>query len=89
MIEQRPQLMKHKRYIHRSHCIIIFLYKEDVNFDLAGNVVQVRDDISPKMVHQTESLDGACFLALSAYIGVDMINPTDSGVVMGVRKEKN
>jgi hypothetical protein len=55
---------------------------------LAGNVVQVRDAISPKKDYQTESLDGACFLALSSYSVVDMTNPTYSGVVMGVSKEK-
>jgi hypothetical protein len=89
VIEQKQQLVKHKRYIRRSRRRIMFLYKEDDDFDLAGNVVQVRDDISQKNYYQTESLDGACFLALSAYIGVDMMNPTYSGVVMGVSKEKN
>jgi hypothetical protein len=55
----------------------------------AGNVVQVRDDVSPKKDYKTESLDGACFLALSAYSVVDMMNPTYSGVMMGVRKQTN
>jgi hypothetical protein len=66
----------------------MFLYKEDSDFDLAGNFVQVWDDISPKKDYQTKSLDGACFLALSEYSVVDMMNPTYSGVVMGVSKQK-
>jgi hypothetical protein len=65
VIEQKPQLVKHKRYIRRSRRRIMFLYKADADFDLAGNVVQVQDDISQKKDYQTESLDGACFLALS------------------------
>jgi hypothetical protein len=87
VIEQKPQLVKHNRYIRRSRHIIMFLYKYDADFDLAGNVVQVRDDISPKKDYQTKSLDGACFLALSAYTVVDTTNPTYYGVVMGVIKE--
>jgi hypothetical protein len=51
MIEQKPQPMKHKRYIHHCCRIIMFLYKEDADFDLAGNVVQVRDAVSPKKDH--------------------------------------
>jgi hypothetical protein len=89
VIEQKPQLVKHKRYIHFFHRIIMFLYKEYANFDLAGNVVQVWDAISPKKDYQTESLYGACFLGLSAYSVVGMTNPTYSGVMMGVSKEKN
>jgi hypothetical protein len=63
-------------------------YQEDFKFDLGGDIVQVRDEVSPRNNFQLESLDGARFLSLSDYSVVDLFSPKLSGVVMGMSKEK-
>jgi hypothetical protein len=76
VLEHRSESLNHNRYIHLCHHRIMFLYHEDSKFDLAENVVQVRDVISPKNDVHIESLDGARFISLSDYSVVDMMNPT-------------
>jgi hypothetical protein len=51
------------------------LYQEDSKFDLAGDIMQVRDDVSPRNNVQMDPLDGSWFLSLSDYIVIDMFNP--------------
>jgi hypothetical protein len=65
------------------------LYQEDSNSDLAGDIVQVWGDISPRNNVQLDPLYGARFLSLSDYSIFDLINPKFSGMVMGLNKDKN
>jgi hypothetical protein len=53
VVEHRPESVKHNRSICCCRHILLFLYREDSNFDLAGNVVQVRDNISQKTISRS------------------------------------
>jgi hypothetical protein len=89
VLEHKPQLVKRKWYIHCCRHILLLLYQSGSKFDLAGDIVQVWDDVSPRNNVQLDPLDGAWFLSLSDYSVLDLINPKLYGVVMGVSKDKS
>jgi hypothetical protein len=66
------------------------VFQEDPQFDLLGDIVQVKDDIS-----QIESgvkiypLVSAKFMYLPDCSAVDINNPTYSRMAMGMIKEEN
>jgi hypothetical protein len=88
VVEHKPQLVKHNRYIRRCLHQFLFLYQEDSKFDLGGDIVQVWDDVSPRNTFQLDYLDGARFLSLSDYSVVDLISSKFSGVAMELRNKK-
>jgi hypothetical protein len=61
-----------------------FVFQEDPKFYLAGDILQVRDDIYQiETGVKMEPLDGAKFVYLSDYIILELNHPTYSDVVMG------
>jgi hypothetical protein len=46
VLEHRPKKLSNKRCKCRTKSTLQFLFQEDPQFDLAGNIVQVNDDIS-------------------------------------------
>jgi hypothetical protein len=88
-VKHKPQMVKRKRYIHHCRHVLLFLYQEDSKFDLAGDTVQVWDDVCPRNNIQLDPLYGAWFLSLSDYSVADLINPKFAGAVMGLSKDKN
>jgi hypothetical protein len=89
VVEHKPQSVKRTQYTHHCRHILLFLYQEDYNFDLGGDIVQVWYDVSPSNNFHLDSLDGARLFSLSYYMFVDLINPKLSSVIMGLSKEKN
>jgi hypothetical protein len=66
------------------------VFQEDPQFELAGRTVQVKDDVSTiESGVKIQPLRGAEFINLSDYSIVEIINPTYSGVAMGMSKIQN
>jgi hypothetical protein len=65
------------------------VFQEDPKFNLAGDIVQVQEGVSPRKNVELDPLDGARFLSLSVCHVVDLIHPTFSGVTMVLSKDKN
>jgi hypothetical protein len=90
ILEHRPKNLRNKRYKRRTKSTPTFVFREDPQFDLAGDIVQVEDDIyTVKNGVKIEPLHGAKFNYLSDYNIVEINNPTYSGVKMRMSKEEN
>jgi hypothetical protein len=90
ILEPRPKNLSTKRYKRRIKSTLKFVFQEYPQFNLAGDIVQVKDDISKiETGVKIEPLDGAKFIYLSDYIVVEINNPRYSGVAMGMSKEEN
>jgi hypothetical protein len=88
-MEHRPKNISNKRYKRRTKSTLKFMFQEDPQFDLAGDAVKVKDDISQiESGVKMEPLDGAKFIYLLNYSIVEINNPTYSGVEMGMSKEE-
>jgi hypothetical protein len=68
VVEHKPKKLRNKRYKRRKKSSLKFLFQENPQFDLAGNVLQMKDDISQiESGVAMEPLDGAKFIYLSAH----------------------
>jgi hypothetical protein len=87
VVEHKPKNPSNKIYKCRTKSILKFVFQEDPQFDLAGNIVQVKDNISQIESGITmEPLDGEKFVYLSEYSVVELIHPTYSDVTLGMSK---
>jgi hypothetical protein len=76
LLEHRPKNLSNKRYKRRKKNNLTFVFQEDPQFDLAGHIVQVKDDISNiETGVKIEPLHGAKFIHLSDYSIVEINNP--------------
>jgi hypothetical protein len=90
MVEHTPKKLSNKRYKRRTKSTLKFVFQKDPQFDLAGDIVQVKDTISQiESGFTMDHLDGATLVLLSDYIVVELSHWTYSGVVMGMSKDKN
>jgi hypothetical protein len=63
VLEHKPKKLSNKRYKRRTKRTLKFVFQEYVQFELAGDIVQVKDDISQiESGVKTEPLDGAKFI---------------------------
>jgi hypothetical protein len=66
------------------------VFQEDPQFDLTGDIVQVKDNISQiESGVKMETLDVETFVYLLDYSVMELNHPTHSGVVMGMSKDEN
>jgi hypothetical protein len=90
LLEHRLKTLSSKRYKRRKKNTLTFVFQEDPQFELAGHIVQVKDDISTiKTGVNIEPLHGAKLIHLLDYSIVEITNPTYSGVAMGTSKNQN
>jgi hypothetical protein len=88
-VEHKPRMVSNKRYNYRTKNTLKFVFQEDLKFNLAGDTVQVWDDVSPRNNVHLHPLDCARFLSLSYYSVLGPINPKFFGMVMGLSKDNN
>jgi hypothetical protein len=90
VVEHKPQKLSNNRYKCHTKKTLTCVFQEDPKFDLVGDTVQGKGDISQtKSGARMESLDGVRRLSLSNYSVVNLIHPMYVGVEMGMSKEKD
>jgi hypothetical protein len=69
VMEHKPKKLGNKRYKLCAQRTLEVVFQEDPHFNLAGDILQVKDDISQiESGVKMEPLDGAKFVYLSDYM---------------------